>query len=289
MKKTNIFIMLFAAALLMFPSCNQYKAKSVVLDSELDTLNYTFGYVNGKVLREYHISQDTTGKGLKSLMEGIKDGMKDQNATEDTKLGQSKELGEMIGGQLKANPDFFSDDYLVMNFKLFRQGLINGLADYEKMMTSDFAREYFNESMETYNTKKLEGEHKDNKGAGEQFLTENAKREEVIITESGLQYEIIKKGRGKNPSETDQVRVHYHGTLIDGTVFDSSVERGEPTEFGLNQVIRGWTEGVQLMQVGAKYKFYIPYDLAYGASDQGVIKPFSTLIFEVELLDIIAN
>lgn len=114
-------------------------------------------------------------------------------------------------------------------------------------------------------------------------------KEGVLTTESGLQYEIIKAGntKGNYPSETDKVRVHYHGTLIDGTVFDSSVERGEPTEFGLNQVIKGWTEGLQLMPVGAKYRFYIPQELAYGPRMQGSIKPFSVLIFDVELLAIV--
>jgi FKBP-type peptidyl-prolyl cis-trans isomerase FklB len=143
--------------------------------------------------------------------------------------------------------------------------------------------------MEQVQIKKLEVQYKENKEEGEKFLAENAKKEGVLTTESGLQYEIIKAGntKGNYPSETDKVRVHYHGTLIDGTVFDSSVERGEPTEFGLNQVIKGWTEGLQLMPVGAKYRFYIPQELAYGPRMQGSIKPFSVLIFDVELLAIV--
>ena len=106
------------------------------------------------------------------------------------------------------------------------------------------------------------------------------------MTESGLQYEVIKMGKGPKPGPTDRVKVHYHGTLIDGTVFDSSVNRGEPIVFGLNQVIRGWTEGVQLMPVGSKFRFFIPQELGYGASQAGSIPPYSTLIFEVELLGI---
>lgn len=127
----------------------------------------------------------------------------------------------------------------------------------------------------------------DNKKAGEEFLEKNKQRPEVKETASGLQYEVLKKGTGASPEATDKVKVHYHGTLIDGTVFDSSVERGEPITFGLNQVIAGWTEGVQLMKEGAKYKFYIPQDLAYGNTDKGEIKPYSTLIFEVELLEVV--
>ncbi|MBR1996526.1 MAG: FKBP-type peptidyl-prolyl cis-trans isomerase, partial [Paludibacteraceae bacterium] len=108
----------------------------------------------------------------------------------------------------------------------------------------------------------------------------------VTTTESGLQYEVLKMGKGKKPAATDRVKVHYHGTLIDGTVFDSSVDRGEPIVFGLNQVIKGWTEGVQLMPVGSKFRFYIPQELGYGAQNAGSIPPYSTLIFEVELLGI---
>jgi FKBP-type peptidyl-prolyl cis-trans isomerase FklB len=124
--------------------------------------------------------------------------------------------------------------------------------------------------------------------SGETFLAENKKRKEVVTTASGLQYEVLKKGTGTaKPAATSQVTVHYHGTLTDGQVFDSSVERGQPATFGLNQVISGWTEGVQLMVVGDKFRFYLPYNLAYGERAAGAkIKPFSALVFEVELIEI---
>ena len=122
---------------------------------------------------------------------------------------------------------------------------------------------------------------------GEDFLAENAKRPEVKVTDSGLQYEILQGGEGASPSATETVEVHYHGTLIDGTVFDSSVERGQTIEFPLNRVIPGWTEGVQLMKEGAKYRFFIPYDLAYGAQGSPPkIPPYSALIFDVELFKV---
>ena len=125
------------------------------------------------------------------------------------------------------------------------------------------------------------------KEEGEAFLADNAKREGVIVTPSGLQYEVLTAAEGKKPKATDKVKVHYEGTLIDGTVFDSSYRRGEAISFGLNQVIKGWTEGVQLMSVGAKYKFFIPYNLAYGERGAGAqIPPYAALIFTVELLDI---
>lgn len=134
------------------------------------------------------------------------------------------------------------------------------------------------EKMDTLNNANLQ--------AGKDFLAKNAEKEGVITTDSGLQYEVIQAGEGDSPSATDTVRVHYHGTLIDGTVFDSSVERGTPAEFPLNRVIKGWTEGVALMKKGAKYRFYIPAELAYGSRATGSIKPFSALIFDVELIDI---
>ncbi|MEN9977870.1 MAG: hypothetical protein RLZZ569_495, partial [Bacteroidota bacterium] len=126
------------------------------------------------------------------------------------------------------------------------------------------------------------------KAEGEAFLAENAKKEGVHATESGLQYEIIEAGNGAKPVATDTVKVHYHGTLIDGTVFDSSVTRGMPATFGVHQVIKGWTEALQLMPVGSKYRLYIPQDLAYGAQPHpgGAIKPFMALIFDVELISI---
>ncbi|MCL1141353.1 FKBP-type peptidyl-prolyl cis-trans isomerase [Shewanella gaetbuli] len=128
---------------------------------------------------------------------------------------------------------------------------------------------------------------KENIEKGNQFLAENAKREEVVQTLSGLQYEVLSKGENtEHPSAKSSVTVHYHGTLIDGTVFDSSVERGQTISFGLNQVIPGWTEGLQLMSVGDKFRFYIPSQLAYGNRSTGKIQGGSVLIFDVELFEI---
>ena len=132
-----------------------------------------------------------------------------------------------------------------------------------------------------------EAASKEQRKDGEDFLAEVAKRPEVTVTESGLAYEVLKEGAGKSPTATETVEVHYHGTLIDGTVFDSSVERGQTIEFPLNRVIPGWTEGVQLMKEGAKYRFYIPYDLAYGAQGSAPkIPPYSALVFDVELFKV---
>lgn len=129
---------------------------------------------------------------------------------------------------------------------------------------------------------------KDTKEKGEKYLAENAKKEGVVTLPSGLQYQIIKEGNGRKPKATDKVKCHYEGMLIDGTLFDSSIQRGEPATFPLNGVIAGWTEGLQLMQEGAKYRFFIPYNLGYGEHGAGAsISPFATLVFDVELIEVI--
>jgi FKBP-type peptidyl-prolyl cis-trans isomerase FklB len=141
------------------------------------------------------------------------------------------------------------------------------------------------QAIESFFAQKAEEQGKEAKASGADFLAENGKKEGVITTASGLQYQVLREGNGKKPKATDQVECHYEGTLIDGQVFDSSYRRGETATFGLNQVIAGWTEGLQLMQEGAKYRFFIPYNLAYGERGAGQsIPPYATLIFDVELI-----
>lgn len=147
--------------------------------------------------------------------------------------------------------------------------------------------EQANEYVQNFMRKKAEAAGAEARGDGQDFLEENKTRPEVKVTDSGLQYEVLREGSGKSPAATNTVKVHYHGTLTSGKVFDSSVERGQPIEFGLNQVISGWTEGLQLMKEGAKYRFYIPYHLAYGErGSPPTIPPYATLIFDVELFEV---
>lgn len=148
-------------------------------------------------------------------------------------------------------------------------------------------QDYFRKQEEKLNAERAE-KGKVAKAEGEKYLAENAKKEGVVTLPSGLQYMVLKKGNGKKPKATDQVKCHYEGFLIDGTVFDSSIQRGEPAVFPLNQVIAGWTEGLQLMQEGAKYRFFIPYILGYGEGGAGAsIPPYAALIFDVELLEVL--
>lgn len=201
---------------------------------------------------------------------------------------QSYAVGASMGRYLNDNMSKHAELGLQLNEAMIVGGIKDALA--EKIQLTDDEIEQLMTSLEkevrTLRTAHQEKVSKEAKEAGANFLTENAKRPEVTVTDSGLQYEVLTQAEGEKPSATDRVTVHYHGTLVDGSVFDSSVERGSPSTFGLNQVISGWTEGVQLMSVGSKYKFYIPSELGYGGRSAGKIAPHSTLIFEVELLAI---
>jgi FKBP-type peptidyl-prolyl cis-trans isomerase len=165
--------------------------------------------------------------------------------------------------------------------------LIEGMKAQHQSQATLITIEDAGAALAVYAEQQLAAETEVNKMKGAAHLEENARKEGVIVTESGLQYSVITQGDGAKPTATDQVTVHYRGTLIDGTEFDSSYSRGEPATFGLNQVIPGWTEGVQLMNVGSKYKFVVPHELGYGERGAGgAIGPFETLIFEVELIEI---
>ncbi|MBP5338375.1 MAG: FKBP-type peptidyl-prolyl cis-trans isomerase [Prevotella sp.] len=193
-------------------------------------------------------------------------------------------LGLGIGQQLSQMgiPDFSVDSFAqAVKDVLEGNQLKISHREAQQMVNDFFARQEQKLNAEREQQGKV---HKD---AGEKYLAENAKREGVITLPSGLQYQVLKEGNGRKPKATDSVKCHYEGFLIDGTVFDSSVQRGEPAVFGLQQVIAGWTEGLQLMQEGAKYRFFIPYRLAYGEGGAGqMIPPYAALIFDVELIEV---
>ena len=198
-------------------------------------------------------------------------------------------VGLSMANQLKVN------SFDEVNLEILQQAMRNGIdstnllidfKDIQACLTPYFQKK----QQEAQKERERENEIKyaENRKAGEDFLATNKSKKGVVTTGSGLQYIVLKEGKGASPKSNSKVKVHYHGTVLSGEVFDSSVERKTPNEFYANQVIRGWTEGLQLMKVGAKYKFFIPQELAYGAQSRGaIIKPFSMLIFEVELLDIV--
>ena len=187
-------------------------------------------------------------------------------------------LGLSIGN------NFLTSGIKKVDFEVFLKGMKDVINEAPLDMSYDEAKEVMNDFFAKLQAERLELNIK----AGEEFLAMNKNRPGVVTLPSGLQYEIIKEGKGAKPKATDQVKCHYHGSLIDGTVFDSSVQRGEPATFGVNQVIPGWVEALQLMPVGSKWKLFIPSNLAYGERGAGQsIEPNSTLIFEVEILDIV--
>ncbi len=191
-------------------------------------------------------------------------------------------VGRQLGDQLRNNP--FKD----FDITAVQAGIADALAN----AASQVSDEDLNAAFSVVSKKMQELEQaaaKEASAEGEAFLAENAKRDEVTVTESGLQYEVIANGEGEKPTAASTVRVHYHGTFANGDVFDSSVERGQPAEFPVGGVIAGWTEALQLMTEGSKWKLTIPYNLAYGEQgSQGAIPPYATLVFDVELLSIIS-
>jgi FKBP-type peptidyl-prolyl cis-trans isomerase FklB len=252
------------------------EVKQVTLVNKDDSLNYAFGYLNGVGMAKDKLAFDSTGTQKKEVITSVNNALQNQD-----KYSHLVDMGEQLGQSIREQEKtgLAGESTIKVNYALLKQGIINGLLGYEKQWSSDDAATYFENTMRSI-------KFGDSRAAGETFLAENAKKDGVTTTSSGLQYEVIKMGKGNKPTATDRVKVHYHGTLIDGTVFDSSVQRGEPIIFALTQVISGWTEGLQLMPVGSKFKFYIPQQLGYGAQQAGQIPPYSTLIFEVELLGI---
>ena len=254
----------------------QKQALQKEMNAKIDSLNK----VNAPKLNEFI-------KGLQEAMKGGK---------EKSAYIQGLSIGSQISDQMLPQFNqmlFGGDSTQKINTDQMLAGLIGSLKNQELASAKMDAGTIVNSEVEKAQAKEqakqeedMKVQYKDSIAAGDAYMAENAKREGVVTTPSGLQYEILRAGNGPIPTDADQVRVHYHGTLINGTVFDSSVERKEPATFGVTQVIPGWTEALKLMPVGSKWRLYVPYNLAYGAQDRGTIKPFSNLIFDVELLGI---
>lgn len=213
-----------------------------------------------------------------------------ETATASVAVTEQSPANEKVGYSLgymmaEGNKETVQD----LNLDTFEKGFRDGYEGNESALTQEQMQEVlmtYQQEQEKKFVEDMQASAEANKTKGAEFLAANAKKEGVKETASGLQYKVIEAGTGKSPKATDVVEVNYEGKLIDGTVFDSSYERGEPIEFPLNQVIAGWTEGLQLMKEGGKYEFYIPSDLAYGEAGNQGIEPNSTLIFTVELLKV---
>ena len=264
------------------------KTKKVTpaLANELDSLNYAFGIANGMQMRGQFLQNDSNFTP-NDFLRGIEDALKKKQESDYYFMGYQ------IGAALAKQTYLFGDSTQKFDMQLVRAGIEGAVKGDSLALTEDEARECLNNAQEKLQRKQQEEQHKKMealKEEGRKFLEENAKKDGIHVTESGLQYLILQEGRGgEHPTATDKVRVHYEGTLLDGTVFDSSIERGEPVEFGVTQVIPGWTEALQLMTIGSKWKIFLPYNLAYGENGipNSPIGPYATLIFEVELIGII--
>lgn len=288
MKKASIFMVIAAAA--GFASCTA-QAPKADLKNDVDSLSYAFGVAQSQGFGNYLTQQlriDSAQIG--DVVKGLIDGAAGKDAKSQMAYIEGLKVGKMIAENWVSviTSDVYADDSTKSIDKdNLVAGFIAGVLNKDQKMTMEEAQEYVQAVMEAANEKKMEAQFGSNREAGEKFLAENKTKEGVQVTPSGLQYKVIKQGKGAVPTTTDKVSVHYRGTLIDGTEFDSSYKRNKPTEFGVTQVIKGWTEALTMMPVGSKWELYIPQELAYGSRNQGQIKPFSTLIFEVELLDIV--
>ena len=274
------------SALVFATSCTN--SANVKVETSADSLAYAAGIVNSDGLVDHITTRLMIDpEYIPQVLDGIKESFKSSSPADD-----AKNLGRQLGSQLKnqilpyINETIYPAGNDSLDADIFLSAFLAAVNEEETLMDATVANAYFRTESEKVRSANMEAAYADNKEAGLAFLEANKSVEGVQVTESGLQYKVVKMGKGKKPSATDRVKVHYHGTLIDGKVFDSSVERGEPALFALNQVIPGWTEGLQLMPVGSKFTFYIPSELAYGDRETGEIKPFSALVFEVELLGI---
>ncbi len=287
MKKVSIFMMIAATATLA--SCTG-KSPKANLKTDIDSLSYSIGMSQTQGLKDYLVGKmemDTTY--MDEFIKGLNDGVKKTSKKENAYFA-GLQIGQQIKNQMVKgiNHELFgADSTKTISVDNFMAGFIAGTLNKGGKMTMKQAQEYTQKNMEAIKSKSMEKTYGANKKAGEAFLAANKSKAGIVTTPDGLQYKIEKAGTGAIPSDTSKVKVNYRGTLIDGTEFDSSYKRKEPATFVANQVIKGWTEALKMMPVGSKWTIYVPQELGYGSRESGQIKPFSALIFEVELLEIV--
>jgi FKBP-type peptidyl-prolyl cis-trans isomerase FklB len=281
-----LFAAIVAAAGLA--SCTA-QAPKANMKSEIDSLSYMMGVTNTQGLSDFAAQRlGVDSANYADFVRGIQDGIHKSSKQEKAYIA-GIQIGQQVGGDMFEQISlqvFGNDSTQTLSKDNFLAGFIAAVKNGAVVSVED-ARTYVETHTEAIKAKALEAKYGENKAAGIKFLEENKTKEGVITTESGLQYKVIKAGKGEIPTKESSVKVNYKGTLIDGTEFDSSYKRNAPATFRADQVIKGWTEALTMMPVGSKWELYIPQELAYGSRETGgLIKPFSTLIFEVELLEI---
>ena len=289
MKKFS-FAALAAISAVMMLACGNGTPKAS-LKSDIDTVSYAIGMAQTQGLKDYLVGRlglDTAY--MDAFIKGLNEGA---NAGDDKKRAAyfaGIQIGQQISNQMVKgiNHELFGEDSTkTISLKNFMAGFVAGTIGKGGLMTVDSAAQMAQDMMRAIKAKNLEKEFGPNKEAGEKYLADNAKKEGVKVLPSGVQYKVLKEGTGALPKDTSLVKVHYEGKTIDGKVFDSSYSRNQPADFRANQVIKGWTDALVHMPAGSVWEVYIPQELAYGERQQGAdIKPFSMLIFKIELLEV---
>ena len=288
MKKMTIVAAMAIVAATLY-SCGNSTPKAD-LKSDVDSMSYAMGLSQAQGLKEYMVSRmgvDTAY--MADFVKGLNDGA---NAGDDKKKAAyyaGIQIGQQISNQMVKgiNHELFGEDSTkTISLKNFMAGFIAGTTGKKALMPMEKAMEVAQTKMQQIKAKNMEKEYGPNKVAGEKFLAANKTKPGVKTLKGGVQYKVIKEGSGAIPTDTSNVKVHYEGKTIDGKVFDSSYTRGEPVTLRANQVIKGWTEVLTHMPVGSVWEVYIPQELAYGEREQAQIKPFSALIFKIELVSI---
>ena len=289
MKKFT-FAALAAVAAIMISSCGNGTPKAN-LKSDIDTVSYAIGMAQTQGLKDYLVrSLGVDTAYIDEFIKGLNEGANSGDDKKKAAYYAGIQIGQQISGQMVKgiNHELFGDDSTkTISLKNFMAGFVAGTTGKDGLMTIDSASMKAQEMMRSIKAKVLEKEFGANKKAGEEFLAKNAKAEGIVTLPSGVQYKVLKEGNGAIPSDTSLVKVNYEGKTLEGKVFDSSYKRNQPTTFRANQVIPGWKDALTHMPAGSVWEVYIPQEQAYGERQQGTdIKPFSMLIFKIELLEV---
>ena len=285
--KKLMFVAAMAMSAAIFTGCGNSTPKAN-LKSDVDTLSYVFGMARTQGLKDYLSQTGVDTTHMADFIKGLNEGANSGDDKKKAAYYAGIQIGQQIANQWVSgmNRELFGDDSTkTISLKNLMAGFVSGIKA-NGLMTVDSANVIAQSLMQTIKAKELEKTYGSNKEAGEKFLAANAKKDGVKTLPSGVQYKVIKEGNGAIPADTSLVKVHYEGKTVEGKVFDSSYERGEPINLRCNQTIKGWTDAMVHMPAGSVWEVYIPQDLAYGEREQGDIKPFSALIFKIELLEV---